>query len=109
MSSRLLGLSAILLASLVSSCLSSRRSSHTGDMKSGADSVVRLRDILQRSAPDSAPSAADSLARQQRDAALALLRLGYEDDVWPLLRLTENPSTRTYLVHSFAGAGLRPE
>jgi hypothetical protein len=44
----------------------------------------------------------DELAQRQAQAAIALLALGHEERVWPLLRHTDDPRLRTYLIHLFA-------
>jgi serine/threonine protein kinase/formylglycine-generating enzyme required for sulfatase activity len=53
--------------------------------------------------PEDQVEARDRLAKRQAQAAVALVRLGQEDLVWPLLRhsSTQNPdpSRRTYLQH----------
>jgi len=64
--------------------------------------------MLRETAPAHQPNERDALARRQADAAVALLRLGYSDAVWPLLRLTPDPGTRTYLVHALGPSGIDP-
>ena len=46
-------------------------------------------------------AARDSFAKQQAEAAVNLLRLGQANLVWPLLRLSPDPSRRSYLIHGF--------
>ncbi len=48
------------------------------------------------------------LSRGQGRMALALLRLGRPDPVWPLLRHRDDPSVRTELIHNMARFGLDP-
>ncbi len=48
-----------------------------------------------------AEEAKDRLARRQANAALAMLRLGCEQKVWPILQHRPDPRTRSYLVHRF--------
>jgi len=43
----------------------------------------------------------DRLARRQANAAVALLRLGREQRVWPILQHCPDPRTRSYLIHRF--------
>jgi formylglycine-generating enzyme required for sulfatase activity/tRNA A-37 threonylcarbamoyl transferase component Bud32 len=50
----------------------------------------------------------DELARRQCRWALALLRLGRAEAVWPLLRHRDDPSLRTELIHNAARFGLDP-
>ncbi len=52
-----------------------------------------------------AEEAKDRLARRQATAAVALLRLGRQDRVWPLLRHQPDPRTRSYLIHRFDPLG----
>ena len=41
----------------------------------------------------------ETLAKRQANAAMALLRLGQADPVWPLLRHSPDPRARSYLIH----------
>jgi formylglycine-generating enzyme required for sulfatase activity/tRNA A-37 threonylcarbamoyl transferase component Bud32 len=50
----------------------------------------------------------DESARRQGRWATALLRLGRAEAVWPLFRRTDDPSTRTELIHDLARFGLDP-
>jgi formylglycine-generating enzyme required for sulfatase activity/tRNA A-37 threonylcarbamoyl transferase component Bud32 len=50
----------------------------------------------------------DELARRQGRMALALLRLGRPDRVWPLLRHRDDPTVRTELIHNLARFGFDP-
>jgi formylglycine-generating enzyme required for sulfatase activity len=50
----------------------------------------------------------DALARRQARAAVALLRLGEGDAVWPLLRHAPDPRLRSFLVHDLAPLGADP-
>jgi formylglycine-generating enzyme required for sulfatase activity len=52
---------------------------------------------------------ADALASRQANAALALLRLGEAESVWPLLRHTPDPSRRSYIQARLAPFGADPE
>ncbi|HXY34411.1 MAG TPA: bifunctional serine/threonine-protein kinase/formylglycine-generating enzyme family protein [Planctomycetaceae bacterium] len=49
------------------------------------------------------------LAKRQANAALALVRLGAPQKVWPLLRHTPDPTTRSYIIDRIAGYGVDPE
>ena len=53
--------------------------------------------------------ARDELARRQAWAAIALLQLGQTEPVWPLFRLTRDPSRRTYLIHGLGCLGTNPQ
>jgi tetratricopeptide (TPR) repeat protein/serine/threonine protein kinase/formylglycine-generating enzyme required for sulfatase activity len=50
----------------------------------------------------------DALVRRQAAAAVALLRLGHAEKLWPLLRHTPDPRLRTYLVHLLGPLGVDP-
>ena len=52
-------------------------------------------------------SAADkeTLAGRQANAAVALLRMGKPEKVWPLLKHSPDPRVRSYLVHRFGPLG----
>jgi formylglycine-generating enzyme required for sulfatase activity len=50
----------------------------------------------------------DALARRQANAAVTLLRLGQPQRLWPLLRHTEDPRLRTYLIHRLGPLGAEP-
>jgi formylglycine-generating enzyme required for sulfatase activity len=58
--------------------------------------------------PENQPVARDSLAKQQAEAAIALMKLGQDGQVWSLLRHGSDNSRRTYLIHSLARSGLNP-
>jgi formylglycine-generating enzyme required for sulfatase activity len=53
-------------------------------------------------------SARDTLAKQQAEAALELLKLGRADQVWPLLRNSADPTLRTYIIHSLGRLNVDP-
>ena len=48
------------------------------------------------------------LAQQNANAAVALLRLGAGDQVWPLLQHRPDPRTRSYLIHALSPLGSDP-
>jgi formylglycine-generating enzyme required for sulfatase activity len=50
----------------------------------------------------------DELARRQGRWALALLRLGRDEAVWPLYRHRHDPGVRTELIHNLARFGFDP-
>jgi formylglycine-generating enzyme required for sulfatase activity len=47
----------------------------------------------------------ERLAKRQANAAVALLRLGQEAEVWPLLRHRPDPRLRSYLIHRLSPLG----
>ena len=53
-------------------------------------------------------AARDRLAKQQANAAVALLGSERGDRVWPLLRQGPDPRARSYLIHRFAPLGADP-
>jgi formylglycine-generating enzyme required for sulfatase activity len=73
------------------------------------DSPPPLRAILERTLPANAKQEErEALARQQAQAAVALLHLGHSERVWPLFHQQEDPTLRTYLIHRCAGLGVDP-
>jgi len=50
----------------------------------------------------------EALAKRQANAAVALLRLGQSDRVWPLLRHSPDPRVRSYLIHGLGPLGAEP-
>jgi formylglycine-generating enzyme required for sulfatase activity len=59
-------------------------------------------------ADDGLESEKEALAKRQANAAIGLLALGRTDLVWPLLRTSEDPRLRTYLIHRLAPLGADP-
>ena len=49
-----------------------------------------------------------ALAKQQAQAAVALLHLGRTERVWPLFHQGADPTCRTYLIHRCAALGVDP-
>jgi len=64
---------------------------------------------LQRRAHDTASSnAKETLAKRQANGAVALIRLGRSEPIWPLLRFpkeTGDPRLRSYVVHRLKSLG----
>jgi formylglycine-generating enzyme required for sulfatase activity len=56
---------------------------------------------------DSAEGRAE-LAKRQANLAVALLRMGNAEPVWPLLKQSEDPSVRSYIIHRVAPLGADP-
>jgi hypothetical protein len=64
---------------------------------------------LDRSLPATAKQEdKEALARQQAQAAVALLHLRRNERVWPLFHQPEDPTLRTYLIHRCAELGVDP-
>ena len=51
----------------------------------------------------------ERIAKRQANAAVASLKLGHSEVVWPLLRHRPDPRTRTYLIHWAARLGVDPQ
>src|SRR5262249_20597923 len=74
----------------------------------GERSLALLHRERQRQAPWHHPlpdTERDALAVRQANVALALLRLGQPDSVWPLLQHSPDPTRRTYLNLRMASRG----
>jgi eukaryotic-like serine/threonine-protein kinase len=65
--------------------------------------------LTKRRGSDSSEKEADTLARQQATAAVALLRLGLPDAVWPLLAFSPDPRVQTETIQSLAHLGAAPD
>ncbi len=50
----------------------------------------------------------ERFAKRQANSAVALLRLGKLDDVWPLLKHSLDPTVRSYLIHRLGQLGADP-
>jgi serine/threonine protein kinase/formylglycine-generating enzyme required for sulfatase activity len=71
------------------------------------EAVVELHGPLQRTLPLTAgPEERQALARQQAQAAVALLHLKRTEHVWPLFHQGADPTCRTYLLHRCAALGV---
>jgi formylglycine-generating enzyme required for sulfatase activity/tRNA A-37 threonylcarbamoyl transferase component Bud32 len=62
------------------------------------ETVARLGAELDRQA-DGSEEVKEQLAKRQANAAVALLRLGHSERVWPLLQYRPDPRLRSYLIH----------
>jgi serine/threonine protein kinase/formylglycine-generating enzyme required for sulfatase activity len=51
----------------------------------------------------------ERLAERQARAAIALVRLGHADEVWPLLQHSEDPRLRSFIVHWLNPLGADPK
>jgi serine/threonine protein kinase/formylglycine-generating enzyme required for sulfatase activity len=73
------------------------------------EASVALQRQLERAVPPTAEAEEkQALARQQAQAAVALLHLGRAERVWPLFRQGPDPTCRTYLIHRCAALGVDP-
>ena len=66
-------------------------------------------ELARKPAPDATADAQDQLAQRQARAAVALVRLGQGEKVWPLLRHSPDPSVRSYIVNWLKPLGAGPE
>ncbi len=78
----------------------------------GETAVGGLSSLVEKHAAAYSTSPANEkevLAKRQANAAVALLRMGRGDQVWPLLKHSPDPRLRSYLIHRFAPLGARAE
>ena len=61
--------------------------------------VPLLKEAMVKSLPDSTEVEDDVLTQRQARAAVAMVRLGRGESVWPLMRHSPDPSLRSYLVN----------
>jgi serine/threonine protein kinase/formylglycine-generating enzyme required for sulfatase activity len=74
--------------------------------KQQSEAVALLKRELDWPAPpEDRVAERDTLARQQAQVAVALVRLGQADRAWPLLRHSSDPSRQTYLLHDLGRFG----
>jgi hypothetical protein len=79
------------------------------EQRDGA-AVEKWREILGRTIPaEERLAARDDLAKRQAAAAIALLRLGQADTIWPLLRHGPDPSRRSYLIRDIGRSGVKAD
>jgi len=74
------------------------------------DKAVALADQeLARKPPEKASEdQKEVLAKRQANAAVALLRLGTPEQVWPLLKFSPDPRVRSYVIHWLSPLGGDP-
>jgi len=75
--------------------------SQTGDRGSS----ILTKEIDRSPLPDSDNDEKERLAKRQANAAVALLKLGQSEKVWPLLKHSPDPRVRSYLIHRFGPFG----
>jgi formylglycine-generating enzyme required for sulfatase activity/cellulose biosynthesis protein BcsQ len=63
---------------------------------------------LRKTAPAGGEEAMDALAQRQARGAVALLRLGHADLLWPLLKYGPDPRLRSFLVNWLSPLGADP-
>jgi formylglycine-generating enzyme required for sulfatase activity len=62
-------------------------------------------EVDRRSPPGAGDDAKVTLAKRRANAAVALLRLGHDEKVWPLLKHSPDPTVRSYLIHRLGPLG----
>jgi serine/threonine protein kinase len=73
-----------------------------------SEAVGRLEKELVREEAAAKDADKERLARRQASAAVALLRLGRPEKVWPLMRKRPDPRARSYLIHRLGLLGVDP-
>jgi formylglycine-generating enzyme required for sulfatase activity/tRNA A-37 threonylcarbamoyl transferase component Bud32 len=67
--------------------------------------IEKPRPEVADNTPGAAEKLRETLAKRQGYAAVALLKMGRSEKVWPLLKHSPDPTARSYLIHSFAPLG----
>jgi serine/threonine protein kinase/formylglycine-generating enzyme required for sulfatase activity len=70
--------------------------------------ALMRQELAQTPAPDASEATKDALALRQAQAAVALLQLGQDELVWPLLRHSPDPRVRSFLIHRLGPLGTDP-
>jgi serine/threonine protein kinase/formylglycine-generating enzyme required for sulfatase activity len=70
--------------------------------------VLATAELARRPSENANESEKESLAKRQANAAVALLRLGSPDPVWPKLKAGPDPRVRTYIIHWLGPLGGEP-
>ena len=74
----------------------------------GGSARSLLEQELGKDATQGSADTKDKLAQREANAAVALLKMGSADKVWPLLKHRPNPSMRSYLIHRFGPLEAEP-
>ena len=56
-------------------------------------------ELAKRAGEEANEDEKERLAKRQANLAIALLRMGKPDNVWPLLKFSHDPRVRSYLIH----------
>jgi formylglycine-generating enzyme required for sulfatase activity len=67
--------------------------------------LVLASEIDRKLPPDAKHDAKEKLAKRQANAAVALLKMGRPEKVWPLLKQSPDPRVRSYLIHRLGPLG----
>ena len=79
-------------------------------LKAHQEAVVPLlEEEMVKSLPEATEVENDVLTQRQARAAVAMIRLGRTEPVWPLLKHSPNPSLRSYLVNWLKPLGADPK
>jgi eukaryotic-like serine/threonine-protein kinase len=65
--------------------------------------------IDKQSPPTASEDQKELLAKRQANAAVALLRLGTPERVWPVLKQNPDPRARSYITHLISPLGCEPQ
>jgi serine/threonine protein kinase/formylglycine-generating enzyme required for sulfatase activity len=71
--------------------------------------ALAVKELAKRPAEKATEPEQEAFAKRQANAALALLRLGAPQAVWPLLGHTPDPTTRSYIIDRVAPYGVDPD
>ena len=76
----------------------------------GARAATLMSGEIDKQAPgDAKEEDKEALAKRQANAAVALLRMGEADKLWPLLQHSPDPRVRSYLIHRLSPLGADPK
>jgi serine/threonine protein kinase/formylglycine-generating enzyme required for sulfatase activity len=71
--------------------------------------ALALQELAKPPSAKASERETEVLAKRQANAALTLVRLGAPQRVWPLLRHTPDPTTRSYIIDRIANFGVDPD
>ena len=71
--------------------------------------VPLLKEEMVKSLPEATEVEKDGLAKRQARAAIALVRLGQANEVWPKLQHKPDPRLRSFIVNWMAPLGVNPQ
>jgi formylglycine-generating enzyme required for sulfatase activity len=75
----------------------------------GEAALTLLQQELDKPLEGSAdPKAKEKVAKRRANAAVAVLRMGRPDTVWPMLKHRADPTVRSYLIHRLGPLGTDP-
>src|SRR5688572_3216665 len=70
-------------------------------------SIEKLKNVLKEPRPGKEQLASrDAQAKRQSQAAIELLILGQNKEVWPLLKQSNDPGLRSYLIRDIGSSGV---